>query len=87
MEDEKKEKLKIRKGGNQPGTKTQKMMSFRVDNEVAAILRSCPNKGRFLNDLVRRWWVGKGRQVPTFEQWSDGEWHPDESSQPDYWLV
>lgn len=35
------------------GTRTQKMVSFRADNEIAEYLESKQNKGRYLNELVR----------------------------------
>lgn len=35
------------------GTRTQKMVSFRADNEIAEYLESKKNKGRYLNELVR----------------------------------
>ena len=35
------------------GTRTQKMVSFRADNESAEYLESKQNKGRYLNELVR----------------------------------
>lgn len=35
------------------GEVTQKMMSFRVDSDVWDAMQVLPNKGRFLNDLVR----------------------------------
>ena len=35
------------------GERTQKPFTFRVDNEISEWLESKPNKGRYLNDLVR----------------------------------
>lgn len=35
------------------GTRTQKMVSFRADNEIAKYLETKQNKGRYLNELVR----------------------------------
>ena len=35
------------------GTRTQKMVSFRADNEIAEYLETKQNKGRYLNELVR----------------------------------
>lgn len=43
----------IRKASSH-GVKTQKMMSFRVDNEVAEKLDQEANKGRLINDLLRK---------------------------------
>lgn len=42
----------MRKCSNK-GVVTQKMMSFRLDNDNALWLDSQPNKGRYLNDLIR----------------------------------
>lgn len=49
------EKERIRKAGRKAGQTTQKMMAFRVDNEVAEILATVANKGRLLNELVKDW--------------------------------
>lgn len=46
------EKEKVRKGGQTQGVRTQKMMSFRVDNDLIEWLDSCPNKGRLINQLL-----------------------------------
>ena len=35
------------------GTRTQKMFNFRLDNSLSNWLDSQPNKGRYLNDLIR----------------------------------
>ena len=42
----------MRKWSNR-GVVTQKMMSFRLDNDNALWLESQDNKGRYLNDLIR----------------------------------
>lgn len=34
------------------GVQTQKMMSFRIDNDNAQWLESKPNKGRTINNLI-----------------------------------
>lgn len=34
------------------GTRTQKMMAFRVDNELLEWLEAQVNKGRYLNNLI-----------------------------------
>lgn len=49
---EKEEKTRVRKEYNKVGS-SQKMMSFRVDNELLDWLQSRGNKGRYINDLVR----------------------------------
>lgn len=42
-----------RKKGRVNGQVTQIMTSFRVDADVVDYLKSKPNRGRYLNDLVR----------------------------------
>lgn len=42
-----------RKKGRVKGQITQVMTSFRVDVDVADYLKSKPNRGRFLNELIR----------------------------------
>lgn len=42
----------MRKWSNK-GIVTQKMMSFRLDNDNAQWLETQDNKGRYLNDLIR----------------------------------
>lgn len=48
------EKELIRKGGNTPGVITQKMISFKLDNDNLEWLQMQPNKGRYINDLIAR---------------------------------
>lgn len=43
---------RVRKEYGKKGERTQKMMSFRVDNEVLEWLESQPNKGRYINNLI-----------------------------------
>lgn len=50
---EKEQKERVRKAYASKGSRSQKMMSFRVDNELQMWLDSQPNKGRYINDLVR----------------------------------
>lgn len=38
----------------QHGKTTQKMMTFRCDNENLVWLQSKPNKGRYINELIAR---------------------------------
>lgn len=47
------EKERQRKAYAARGERSQKMMSFRVDNEVADWLNQQPNKGRYINNLIR----------------------------------
>lgn len=56
MEQEKKKRpssATIRKASTR-GVHTQKMMSFRVDNDIAERLTQEANKGRLINDLLRK---------------------------------
>lgn len=52
---EKDTKKQERKSRSKNGERTQKMMSFRVDADVASILLTVANKGRLLNNLLREW--------------------------------
>lgn len=52
MEPKTEEKERIRKAYAPKGERSQKMMSFRVDNDVAEWLSQQPNKGRYINDLI-----------------------------------
>ena len=53
MEEKKQEKERIRKSYAPKGQRTQKMMSFRVDNDLEEWLNQKPNKGRYINELIR----------------------------------
>lgn len=46
------EKERVRKEYGKKGERTQKMMSFRVDNDLIEWLESQPNKGRYINTLI-----------------------------------
>lgn len=48
------EKELIRKGGNTRGVITQKMVSFKLDNDNLEWLQLQPNKGRYINDLIEK---------------------------------
>ena len=52
MEPKKEEKERMRKAYAPKGERSQKMMSFRVDNDLAEWLSQQPNKGRYINDLI-----------------------------------
>lgn len=43
----------IKKGDNRTGRITQKMMSFRLDNDLEEYLVKQVNKGRYINNLIR----------------------------------
>ncbi|MGM9928710.1 MAG: hypothetical protein ACI35P_12250 [Bacillus sp. (in: firmicutes)] len=53
MKTEKEIKKVERKKGRVNGLITQIMTSFRVDADVVDYLKSKPNRGRFLNELIR----------------------------------
>ena len=44
--------VRVRKEYGKKGERTQKMMSFRVDNDLIEWLESQPNKGRYINNLI-----------------------------------
>lgn len=48
----KEKKPRIRRPYAADGTRSQKMMSFRVDNENIQWLDSQVNKGRYINNLI-----------------------------------
>lgn len=56
MKEKKTEEVKSqqRKEYAQRGTRTQKMMSFRLDAENIEFLEQQVNKGRFINDLIAK---------------------------------
>lgn len=47
------QKERIRKEYRKADGRTQKMVSFRLDNELLDWLESQHNKGRYLNELIR----------------------------------
>jgi len=51
MSEESKERIKRRYAPK--GERSQKMVSFRLDNENAFWLSTMPNKGRYINNLIR----------------------------------
>lgn len=72
--EQKEEKQRKRKQDIKRGLRTQKMMTFRCDNDVADILSCVANKGRLLNDLVKEW--SKSRNF--YEE----DYHPGENNIP-----
>lgn len=50
---EKNEKSQERKKGRVNGSITQKIYSFRLDGDLIEWLNRQPNKGRYLNNLIR----------------------------------
>lgn len=70
--EEKKDNARVRKGGKH-GEITQKMMSFRIDNDLLDYLGRWANKGRLINELLRCAKRGKfGRE------WQDPDEAPDD---------
>lgn len=55
MEEQEEKKKQERRKRSANGERSGKMMSFRCDYDVMNILSEVTNKGRLLNDLVRRW--------------------------------
>lgn len=51
MAEEKKERIKRKFAP--AGERSQKMMSFRLDRENEFWLSTMPNKGRYINNLIR----------------------------------
>lgn len=62
MEPKKEEKDRMRKAYAPKGERSQKMMSFRVDNEVSEWLNHQSNKGRYINDLIAADMMQKNRE-------------------------
>lgn len=53
MEEEKTPRQRVRKTPSANGSQSQKMMNFRLDLDLLQWLSTKPNKGRYLNDLIR----------------------------------
>lgn len=53
MEEQKEQKERQRKAYAPKGERSQRTMSFRLDNELAEWLSQQPNKGRYINDLIK----------------------------------
>lgn len=53
MENQEKRVEGARKRKAPKGTRTQKMFNFRLDDSLSNWLDTQPNKGRYLNDLIR----------------------------------
>lgn len=72
--EQKKERLRkeYAKGGS-----SQKMMAFRADADVVEILSRVANKGRLINDLVKRWAAGP-------DQLADPDAPPEENDTHDW---
>lgn len=48
------EKERLRKAYAKKGERSQRIMSFRLDNELEDWLNQQPNKGRYINNLIRK---------------------------------
>lgn len=55
------QKERNRKEYRKADGRTQKMVSFRLDNELLDWLESQQNKGRYLNELIREDMVREGQ--------------------------
>lgn len=53
MEEQKEQKERQRKAYAPKGERSQRTWSFRLDNELADWLNQQPNKGRYINDLIK----------------------------------
>lgn len=54
MEEKKEPKERIKRRFAPDGERSQKMMSFRLDKENEFWLSTMPNKGRYINDLIKK---------------------------------
>jgi uncharacterized protein (DUF4415 family) len=53
MAEEQENKQRTRRTYAKRGNRSQTMMSFRIDNDVLEWLNAQPNKGRYINNLIR----------------------------------
>lgn len=53
MEQKETQRERVRKAPVPNGSTSQKMMNFRLDLDLLPWLNSKPNKGRYINDLIR----------------------------------
>lgn len=53
MKQKTEENERMRKAYAKKGERSQKTMSFRLDNELAKWLSKQSNKGRYINELIR----------------------------------
>lgn len=53
MKQEETPQQRVRKTPSANGSQSQKMMNFRLDLDLLAWLSTKPNKGRYINDLIR----------------------------------
>ena len=60
MEQKKEEKERMKKVYAPAGQRSQKMLTFRCDNDLLTWLSKQPNKGRYINDVIRQDMLDKG---------------------------
>ena len=65
-----------RKAYAQRGQRSSKMMSFRIDDQVARWLSHAANKGRLINELIASW----AKQ----QTWYDEDANPAENDIEEY---
>lgn len=53
MEQKNDQNAASRKAGRKRGEITQKMVTFRLDSDLLTWVNSQPNKGRYINNLIR----------------------------------
>lgn len=53
MKEKKEEKARVRKEYAAKGERSQRTMSFRLDNDLQDWLNCHTNKGRYINNLIR----------------------------------
>ena len=61
---EKQKKERNRKEYAKKGERSQKMMCFRLDNELETKLSTVKNKGRLINDLLHKYFETKPKEDP-----------------------
>lgn len=59
---EKQEKERMKKEYAPAGQRSQKMLTFRCDNDLLPWLSQQANKGRYINDLIRQDMIDKGNK-------------------------
>lgn len=78
--EEKNEKSQQRKKYAKAGTRTQKMLSFLLDNDLRDWVNQQTNKGRYINNLIRTHMMS--RKLDRLYRESDEDERP--SSKEDY---
>lgn len=73
---EEKKKKQERKQYAKRGERDSKMIAFRADGDVIKYLKRVANKGRLLNELVKKW--------ASTQEWTDPDISPDENMIEEY---